>query len=66
MSADVSNSSKMIEGYGMTFVVLREKVRAVRRVRDIDGMLCWTGYRYTNFQTMLYSAQSTDWRELYK
>ena len=35
----------------MTFVVLREKVRAVRSVRDIDGMLGWTLRKYTNFQT---------------
>ena len=34
----------------MTFVVLREKVRAVRSVRDIDGMLGWALRKYTNFQ----------------
>ena len=35
----------------MTFVVLREKVRAVRSVRDIDGMLGRTLRKYTNCQT---------------
>jgi hypothetical protein len=50
----------------MTFVVLREKVRAVRRVRDIDGMFGRTSRKDTNFQTMLSSAQSTDWKSIYK
>jgi hypothetical protein len=31
-----------------TFVVLREKVRAVRRVRDIDGMLNESFQTYAN------------------
>ena len=30
---------RMSLGVGGTFVVLREKVRAVRRARDIDGMV---------------------------
>jgi len=45
----------------MTFVVLREKVRAVRSVRDIDGMLGWALRRYTNFQTFKRSTHRL-WR----
>lgn len=57
---------RWVTWYMSTFVVLREKVRAVRRVRDIDGILGRARYWCTNFQNIIFSPQSTNWRDKYK
>lgn len=68
MSVSVSSRWRVPREGGMTFVVLREKVRAVRSVRDIDGMLGWTLRKYANFQTskICYAALNPQTMEVYR